>query len=336
MAKIIPLASGKGGVGKTTFVANLGVLLAQKGKTVILVDLDLGGSNLHTYLGVKNSGVGIGEFIKKPKEIAFESLILPTRYPRLYLIPGDALYVGVANVNFGLRRKIIKEIESLVADYILVDLGSGTNSYILDFFLISYSGILVTVPETTAILNAYSFLKNSFFRLIYLSFPPKTPERIIMEEFIKKKIEGTSASLLDMIKELSNVSPASLVKAKALSTRFFPRVVLNKVEDSDDLIMADKFTEIVKKNIGLPLEFIGYIESENHLREAINTRVPHIIRHPNSRFRNNLEFILRGIEEAPEVGSPYLYDDLEQMQEKQLEFLATHNIGVLNDRRKIK
>ncbi|KAL0265441.1 UNVERIFIED_CONTAM: hypothetical protein PYX00_011050 [Menopon gallinae] len=140
MAKIIPVASGKGGVGKTTFVANLGVLLAERGKTVIVIDLDLGGSNLHTYLGVKNTGVGVGEYIKKPREISFESLIFPTRYAHLYLIAGDALYIGVANLSYPIRKKIIAQIENLVADYILVDLGSGTNSYILDFFLMTYSG----------------------------------------------------------------------------------------------------------------------------------------------------------------------------------------------------
>ncbi len=53
MTKIIPVASGKGGVGKTSFVANVGYKLSSLGKTVILVDLDLGGSNLHTCLGVK-------------------------------------------------------------------------------------------------------------------------------------------------------------------------------------------------------------------------------------------------------------------------------------------
>lgn len=322
MAKIIPVASGKGGVGKTTFVSNLGVLLAKQGKTVILVDLDLGGSNLHTYLGVKNKGSGIGEYIRKPKEISFSSLILSTRYDKLYLILGDAMYIGVANVGYSVRKKIIQEIKKLVSDYIIIDLGSGTNSYILDFFLIEYSGLLVTIPETTAILNTYSFLKNVLFRLLYLSFSPKSQERIIMEEFAKKRIEGTRLNLFDMVKELGNVSSASLVKAKTLSHRFFPRVILNKVESKNDILMADKFIEIVKKNIGLPVEVIGCIESEMDLRESINVRIPHIVRDPYCRFKGNLEFILKNLEESPEVGSPYLYDDLDDMRERQNIFMS--------------
>jgi flagellar biosynthesis protein FlhG len=157
-----------------------------------------------------------------------------------------------------------------------------------------------------------------------------------MEEFIKKKIEGTKLNLFDMIKELSNSSPASLVTAKTLASRFYPRVILNKVEEEDDLIMANKFVEIVRKNIGLPVEFIGYIESEDHLREAINTRVPHIVRQPDSIFKNHLEFILKSIEEAPEVGAPYLYDDLDDMQERQMKFLSSRNSEIIEDRRKVK
>ena len=46
--KILPIASGKGGVGKSVLVANLGISLASFGQRTVLVDLDLGGSNLHT------------------------------------------------------------------------------------------------------------------------------------------------------------------------------------------------------------------------------------------------------------------------------------------------
>jgi len=50
MPRIYPIGGGKGGVGKSFITANLGALLAKQGKRVVLVDLDLGGSNLHTFL----------------------------------------------------------------------------------------------------------------------------------------------------------------------------------------------------------------------------------------------------------------------------------------------
>lgn len=65
MTAIVPVASGKGGVGKTIATANLGISLAQAGKTVILADLDLGAANLHTILGIRNRQPGIGHIISK-------------------------------------------------------------------------------------------------------------------------------------------------------------------------------------------------------------------------------------------------------------------------------
>src|SRR6056297_1946700 len=113
MNTIIPIASGKGGVGKTIFTANLGVALAREGKTCLLVDLDLGSSNLHTCLGIKNSNPGIGNYIYK-QEKSLESLIVQTETPRLFFIPGDSLLPGTANLPYFIKKKILKEFEHLV------------------------------------------------------------------------------------------------------------------------------------------------------------------------------------------------------------------------------
>ncbi len=60
--RIIAIGSGKGGVGKSLLAANLGIYLAQLGKRVILIDADLGGANLHTFVGVERPAVTLGDF----------------------------------------------------------------------------------------------------------------------------------------------------------------------------------------------------------------------------------------------------------------------------------
>ena len=65
MAVIIPVAGGKGGVGKSVLSLNLSVAMAAQCKHVILCDLDFGGANLHTMLGLKNNQEGLGHFINK-------------------------------------------------------------------------------------------------------------------------------------------------------------------------------------------------------------------------------------------------------------------------------
>jgi flagellar biosynthesis protein FlhG len=61
MSITYPIGGGKGGSGKSFITASLGVSLAKEGKRVLLIDLDLGGSNLHSFLGLKNTEIGLNE-----------------------------------------------------------------------------------------------------------------------------------------------------------------------------------------------------------------------------------------------------------------------------------
>jgi len=65
MPRIYPIGSGKGGAGKSFITANLGVLLSKQGKRVVLVDLDLGGSNLHTFLEHQGQKIDLNDFLNK-------------------------------------------------------------------------------------------------------------------------------------------------------------------------------------------------------------------------------------------------------------------------------
>ncbi len=195
MGTILPVASGKGGVGKTVFTANLGARLAQAGKTVILVDLDLGGANLHTCLGVRNRYPGVGSIVWK-KEKSLEALVVPTGMERLFLVPGDNLLPGTANLEFFTKRRIMKELQELTADYVLIDLGAGASYNVVDFWLMASDGLLVTAPEIPAVLNAYSFLKTAAFRLLFRAFPKGSEERSRIVDFVINRTEGQGDTFL--------------------------------------------------------------------------------------------------------------------------------------------
>lgn len=163
MMNILPIASGKGGVGKSNIAANLAINLAQKGKRVVLADMDFGGANLHTLLGLKNNHAGLGNFIYKQTS-DFSELLQETGIENLRFIAGDCLYPGTANIDTLTKQKIIRKIGEIDADFVILDLGAGTTFHTLDFYLLTYNSIIVTTPELTSILNAYSFLKAAAFR----------------------------------------------------------------------------------------------------------------------------------------------------------------------------
>jgi flagellar biosynthesis protein FlhG len=288
----IPVASGKGGTGKTVFSANLGVDLARRGKTVILIDLDLGGSNLHTCLGVTNEHPGIGNLIYK-REPNIQALLIATEYGRLHFIPGDALIPGTANLDFSSKKRLLKAIGSLIADYVIMDLGSGSSFNTTDFFLLASNGFVVTTPEITAILNAYSFIKTSLYRLLYLSYPAKSDERKAIAEFMTSQIEGEKKSFLSLIDILSGVSVESGILAKKQMKSFSPRILVNMVKTTGDISVGEKLNQIVVRNLGIDTEYFGQLIFDPSLPLSIATRKPQVIVSPKAPYSTSIDTLAK-------------------------------------------
>ena len=278
---ILPIASGKGGVGKSLVAANLSIALSQAGKTVYLADLDLGGSNLHLILGLRGILRGIGSYLNNP-DISFEDTIRTTDYPNLFFIPGDGEIPGMANMKSGQKRMIIKKLLSLKADYLVLDLGAGTNYNILDFFLTSGQGIIITTPTPTAILNAYLFLKNIVFRIMYSTFSRNSPALSYIENLRK---EGNPLQQLYIPKILENIrkedpeSHAAFVKA---IQRFHPRLILNMLEDPKDASTAVKLRRSSKQYLDIDIEHLGIIYRDDLQDIALSSRLPIISYKPQS------------------------------------------------------
>ena len=313
MSIIIPIGSGKGGVGKTIFTANLGIMLAQSGKKTVLIDLDLGGSNLHTCLGIKNLNTGISSLINK-QENSIDDLLFDTEIENLFFIPGDTLNPGTGNLPFFIKQKIIKQISQLDADFILLDLGAGSTFNTVDFFLVSPYGIIFTSPETTSVLNAYSFIKTSVFRMLYRSFRAKSREREIISNFVNSKIEGSGRSFAsDLINELTAFSYHSGKTASEKIKEFHPWVILNRVENQESLTLGSKLQDITAKNIGIDIQFLGHLPEDKEVQLSIFRRVPAVLSSPDSVFVRDLWVIAQKLSTGEVLPQPQLYLDDEDL-----------------------
>jgi flagellar biosynthesis protein FlhG len=314
MNTVLPIASGKGGVGKTLFASNLGVALARLGKTCILVDLDLGSSNLHTCLGIKNRHPGIGSYIYK-KADSLESLLVETEIPNLFFIPGDSLFPGTANLPYFTKLKIIKELQELVADFTILDLGAGTAYNTLDFFLISAYGLLVTTPETTAILSAYSFVKGAAYRLLHRSFKAKSKERELIQEFIAEPLEGSAKTFEELLQRLGEHDPQSGERAREQLEQLLPRIVINMGASNQDIAVGAKLREISRKNVGIAMEYIGFLPQEPEVSRSILERRPYLQLASATPFSRAVFTVARKLAASAHVAPPRLYEgeDLEEL-----------------------
>jgi len=322
MKTIIPIASGKGGVGKSFLTANLGIAIAQEGKTVVLIDLDLGASNLHTLLGIRNRNPGIGHFVHGHNR-SIEELLVQTGQNGLFFIPGDALYSGTANLPFFRKTALLRQIEKLPADFVLLDLGAGSAFNTLDFFLSAPAGLIVTVPETTAILNAYSFLKAAMLRLLHRSFPPKSMERIAVQDFVQKRLEGAELSLADAIRAISNLNPESGRIARERLDQLKPRVIVNMGRTASDIRIGSHLRTVVRKNLDTDLEFLSYLPYDPVAQRAALERIPTVLAHPNTPYAAAIRSAAQKIILEPVPQMPRLFSDNEDIEDLAQEFTGS-------------
>jgi len=283
MVYILPVASGKGGVGKSSLAVNLAVSLAQKGKKVVLVDLDLGGANLHTLLGLKNNHAGLGNFIYRQTD-TFQSLLQETGIANLQFIAGDCLFPGTANITFFMKRRIFKELQKLDADYALLDLGAGAAYNTLDFFLLTSNSLLVTTPEITSILNAYSFLKAAVYRYFTGQFKNKSEERSMIQNYIQTSTAGAESSFTDLVQKICTAFPDSGAKAAAELAKYRPQIIMNMGSSTQDLEMARRLRSLVESRLTIKVDFVGFISKDASLPLSVARRKPLILLEPNGIF----------------------------------------------------
>lgn len=287
MVNLLPIVSGKGGVGKSSFSVNLAVALARKGKSVVLADLDFGGANLHTLLGLKNNHIGLGNYIYKQTE-DFNSLLQDTQIPNLKFIAGDCLFPGTANMELSAKRRIIKSLNELEADYVIMDLGAGTTYNTLDFFLLTYNSIMVTTPELTSVLNAYSFLKAAAFRFLMRQFKAKSEERLFINNFLKNSSTGTEASFSTLINQIKENYPESGAKILEELEKYRPQIIINMGQVSSDLEMAKKFRKLVFDKLNIKMDFVGFLPRDERVGYSVALRSPLLLTNPTCKFAESV------------------------------------------------
>ncbi|MBD5399919.1 MAG: MinD/ParA family protein [Treponema sp.] len=278
--QIIPIASGKGGVGKSLLSANLAIALGQAGKKVVLADLDLGASNLHLAIGQNVKDKSIGTYLTEKS--SFQSIIEPTEYENVSFIAGDSQIPGLTSLKATQKQKLVRNFHSIDADFLILDLGAGTHQIILDMFLQSPQGILVTSPTVTATLDGYLFIKNCAFRLMYTTFKSGTPGRNFLDSMKKNSDKMKSLYIPRIIENLSQVDPQNAELFKKRLSQFSPRLVLNMIADPSESDRANRIRNSCNQYLGIDLEYLGLIFRDQLQDKALSSRLPVIIYKPNS------------------------------------------------------
>lgn len=153
MSEVIVVTSGKGGVGKTTTAANIGIGLAQLGKKVVMVDTDIGLRNLDVVLGLENRIVyNLVDVIESNCRMK-QALIKDKRFDdQLYLLP-SAQTRDKTSVTPEQMKKLCEELRDLF-DYVILDCPAGIEQGFKNAVAGADKALVVTTPEVSAIRDA--------------------------------------------------------------------------------------------------------------------------------------------------------------------------------------
>lgn len=297
MPTIISVASGKGGVGKSMVVSNLGLLLARQGQRVILVDMDIGGANLHILFGMFHPPTTLTDFFTN-RLTNLEDLAHPLANPLpLRLIPGTGETLITANLQHAKKKRLIRHLQKLDADIILVDVGAGTSYHTLDFFLLADHFLAVATPDPTSVLDLYRFIKLAAIRKVFTAFLARDPiaGALLSQDF---------HSITEVLEAVGRTNESGVALAQQALQGFQPALILNRMTPKSR-INTLHLRNLLKQYVGADLSVLGNIPEDPHVQQSILKYLPVVELSPKSpaalAFDHIAENVLKLIKQPEEV-----------------------------------
>ena len=289
--RLIAVGGGRGGVGKSLLSLNLAVYFAQLGKSVILVDADSTGSNIHTHFGLEASSRE-PSFDDGPNGLR-ESLVA-TSVPGLELLPhAHDSVVAQVSLRAGRKSRWISRLRQLPAEYLVIDVGPGHGHLALDVMLSADIPIAVCVPEPPAVETTYRFLRAAFRRKLRRSLVKDRFRLGLVERGIKEI--GSLPSPIQLVRALAKIDKtvADIAWREAQSLRV--QLVVNQTRVRSDMELGNWMSGLCARHYGVKLDELGHIEHDDTVWLTVRRNKPLLVDSPTSKAARNVERIARRV-----------------------------------------
>jgi len=285
--RVISVAGGPGGAGKSLLAVNLAVFLAQLGRSVVLADVDPAGTGLHTMLGLDPKERRVKDYDEKSRSQPMASAI-----PGLVLLPPVYEPPGVL-LTAGKKPRWLGRPHELAADYVLLDLGGGIARTTLDLFAASDVGVVVTTPEPPGVESTYRFLRALFVRTLGQSVARHRDKQALVGAVLAGL--PPLPSPLAAIEAIAAHDESLAKLARAQLSRLRPRLCVSKTRLRTDLDLGPAMRTLATRYLGIDLDYIGYVEHDDSVWLTVRRRRPLLIDNPTCKGARNVERIARRV-----------------------------------------
>lgn len=268
------VGGGKGGIGKSVLSILISIALAEKGKDTVVIDGDLGGANLHTFMGIRAPGRTLNDFIRRQVP-TLDEVCMGTEQKGLRIICGASEVLTLANLQYTQKVKILQAISRIKADHVILDLGAGTGFNTLDFFLSAHRQIVVMTPQPVAIQNAYAFVRNAVYRIL----SRLTNRRPSLGRLVKSAMDPkndmqvrTVEALLDRVAQ--NGNPADAAEMATHLKRVCPTLITNMAREPRDKNASRIIQMVSQKHLMIQAEDGGGVYFDPRINTMVSAMEP--------------------------------------------------------------
>jgi flagellar biosynthesis protein FlhG len=291
--RVVAVGGGRGGVGKSLIAVNLAIYLAQLGKSVVLVDADVTGTNLHAHFGLTASA-SEPTLDAATGEGDMRRALVATTVPGLSLLPAahDALEPAMA-LRGGRKARWLAHLRALPVEYLVIDVGPGHGHLALDVMAGADIPIAVTAPEPPAVETTYRFLRAAYRRRLRRSLM-RDRFRLNLVDRAFTEI-GRLPTPLEVVRALVKMDRAVATHAWDQARRTRALLVVNQTRVRTDLELGASMSALARRHLGVVLDELGHIEHDDTVWLTVRRNRPLLVDTPTSRAARNLERIARRV-----------------------------------------
>ena len=218
----------------------------------------------------------------------------------LRLIPGTGETLITANLQHAKKKRLIRHLQKLDADIILVDVGAGTSYHTLDFFLLADHFLAVATPDPTSVLDLYRFIKLAAIRKVLTSFLARDP---IAEALLSRDFH----SITEVLEAVGRTSESGVAVAEQALHGFKPALILNRTTPKSR-INTLHLQNLLKQYVGADLSVLGRIPEDPHVQQSILKYLPVVDLSPQSpaaqAFDQIAENVLKLVRQPKDLTEP--------------------------------